>query len=219
MAYLFSGATHQILRADAVVGTWPITLHARVRLTASDSNDHFLFGVLDTANGRGFYLRTSFTGGTQKARMTARDASGVQSSTTSTSLTVGTWHSVVGTATSATQRDVYLDNAGAGANITSISPASLARTSIGALDTGGVLSANIDHEIADVAIWSVILGAGDRAALAAGVSPALVRPDVLELYAPLIRGGQDRFGGEFTINNATVADHPRVFMPAAASRR
>jgi hypothetical protein len=213
MAYHFNGATHQIIRSDAVVQTWPLTMHGRVRLPNSDSNEHFILALLESGTERGFYLRTAFTGGTQKARMASRDASTNSAATSTTSLTVGTWHSVVGSVTSATLREVWIDNAGSANSIVSVSPGTLAKTSIGANDAGGTLSANVDHELADIALWSAILGADDRAALAAGVSPALVRPDALELYVPLIRGGQDRRGGEFTINNATVADHPRVFMP------
>jgi hypothetical protein len=213
MAYYFNGATHQIVRSDAVVGTWPITFHARVRLPTSDALDHFLFGLLETTSGRGFYLRTASVTGTQRARFTARDASSVQSATTTTSLTVGTWHSIVGRVTSATVREVWLDGAGSGNSIPSVSPGTLAKTHIGALDTSGVLSANVDHEIADVALWSGSLSSSsDILALAAGVSPAMIRPDILELHVPLIRGAQDRMGSAFTITDATVVDHPRVLM-------
>jgi hypothetical protein len=215
MAYHFNGATHQIIRSDAPIATWPITIHARVRLPTSDSNEHYICGFHESANGNGHYLRTSFTGGTQKLRMTSRD-SGVNSAAQSTtSLTIGQWHSCVGEVTAAAARGSWIDNGGNGSNIVSISPGTLAKTSIGAFDAGGTLSSNVDHEVADVAMWSGLLSSDDRAALAAGVSPAFIRPDILEVYVPLIRGGQDKWGGAFTVNNATVVDHPRVFMPCA----
>ena len=41
MAYLFNGATHIISRGDAVLQTWPITLHGRIRMTnPGDGLDH-----------------------------------------------------------------------------------------------------------------------------------------------------------------------------------
>jgi hypothetical protein len=214
MAYFFNGATHQIARADAVVTTWPLTMHARVRIPSSDGLEHLLLGLFAATSDQGFYLRIAFTGGTFKARMASRDGSTNASATSTTSLTVGQWHSVVGEVTGATYRDVFIDNAGSANNIISVSPGTPAKTSIGAYNNNGTLSSNVGHEVADVALWSGLLSAGDRAALAAGVSPALIRPHLLELYVPLIRGGQDRMGGEFTISNATVADHPRVYMPS-----
>jgi hypothetical protein len=215
MAYYFNGATHQIIRSDAVVGTWPITMHGRIRLPSIDLNDHFILGLFESGGGRGFYLRTASAGGTQKARMGARDGSTNASATSSTSLTAGQWHSVVGDVISATNRSVWIDNGGVGSNIVSVSPSTLVKTSIGSNDSGGTLDGNVGHELADVALWSGTLSSEERTALAAGVSPALIRPDILELYVPLIRGGMDQRGGVFTVNNATVADHPRVFMPFA----
>jgi hypothetical protein len=49
--------------------------------------------------------------------------------------------------------------------------------------------------------------------LSQGASPALVRPDNLAFYAPLIRDLQDLRGGLAITNNngATVVDHPRIY--------
>ena len=60
-------------------------------------------------------------------------------------------------------------------------------------------------------MWNVALTDADAAALAAGLSPLLVRPDALLVYAPLVRGHQDRAGGvslSETASAPTVADHP-----------
>jgi hypothetical protein len=84
--------------------------------------------------------------------------------------------------------------------------------------TGGGLAANVGHEIADIAVWAGTLTADERAALNAGVSPALIRPDILAAYWPGLAAEPDWLGDPFTtITGATKADHPRVYM--AGKRR
>lgn len=215
MAYLFNGATHIINRADAVLQTWPITLHGRIRLTASnDGLDHTIIGLWETSLNNGFRLQIESNASTMKARCGSKAGGSSANATTTTSISDQNWHSVVGQITAANARSVWLDNGGNGTNTTSLTPGTLTKTSIGAFDSGGTLGGNVAHELADVAVWSGTLTSEERAALALGVSPALIRPDILELYLPLMRGGDDYMGAAFTVTNATVADHPRVYMPA-----
>jgi len=215
MAYLFNGATHIINRADAVLQTWPITLHGRIRLTASnDGLDHTIIGLWETSLNNGFRLQIESSASTMKARCGTKAGGTASNATTTTSISDQNWHSVVGEITAANARQVWLDNGGNGSSSTSLTPGTLTKTSIGAFDSGGTLGGNVAHELADVAVWSGTLTADERAALSSGVSPLLIRPDILEIYLPLMRGGDDYMGAAFTVTNATVADHPRVYMPA-----
>ena len=219
MAYLFNGATHIISRSDAVLQSWPITLHGRIRLTnPGDGLDHTIVGLWEAGSNNGFRLQVEFPGSLTKARCATKAGGSAASATSTTTITDTNWHSVVGEITAANARQVWLDNAGNGSNATSLTPGTLTKTTAGAYDNGGTLGGNVAHELADIAVWSVALTSDERASLAAGVSPLLIRPDKLEIYLPLMRGGNDYMGGAFTVTGATVADHPRVYMPSRAQQ-
>lgn len=215
MAFFFNGATHVLSRSGAVLQTWPLTIHGLIRLTANnDGLDHCILGFWEAGANNGFRLMVASQAGSMKVRV-ATKAGGVASSASSTTaISDLNWHSAVGEITAANARQCWLDNGGNGSSSTSLTPGTLTKTSIGAQDNGGTIDSNIGHELANVAVWSGTLTADERAALSSGVSPLLIRPDKLEIYLPLARGGNDYMGAAFTVTNATVADHPRVYMPA-----
>lgn len=72
---------------------------------------------------------------------------------------------------------------------------------------------SVNVEIAEAAIWSVVLTDAEIASLAKGFSPRRIRPQSLVFYAPLLRNLQDLRGGLALTNNntATIANHPRVY--------
>lgn len=219
MAFFFNGATHIINRADAVVQTWPLTIHGRIRLTASnDGLDHVILNLSEAGSNNGFRLQVESNAGTMKPRCSTKAGGSANSATATASITDQLWHSVVGEITAANARQVWLDNAGNGSDTVSRTPSTLTKTVVGSFDSGGTLGGNVAHELADVAVWSGTLTADERAALASGVSPALIRPDILEIYLPLMRGGTDYMGGAFTVTAASVVDHPRVYMPSRAQQ-
>lgn len=214
MAYLFNGATHVIRRADAVVQTWPLTMFARVRLPVVDTAEHVLVAIHEATVNNGVRMVVAFTGGSMKARIGSKAAGANANATTTTSISDTNWHTVTGEVIGSTGRQVWLDNGGTVFDGNARSPGVMTKTLIGATEDSGVLSGNVGHEIADAAIWSGTLSADDRAALNAGVSPALIRPDALEIYLPGLIGAHDQRGGAFTVIGATAVPHPRVYMPA-----
>ena len=215
MAYLFNGATHIINRADSVLQTWPITMHGRIRLTGgNDGLVHCIMGMWEAGADNGFRLQVERVASNMTARCGSKASGSASNANSTTNMNDTNWHSVIGEISAANARQVWLDNAGNATNTTSLTPGTLTKTSVGAHDNGGTLSGNIAHELADVALWSVALTTEEREALKNGLSPALIRPDKLEIYLPLMRSATDFMGGAFTVTAATVADHPRVYMPA-----
>lgn len=146
------------------------------------------------------------------------------------SISANTWHHVAatfqhgGTDTAGS----YLDGSGAtsSGSASRITPNVF---SIGVWDRGsGMLGSN--GYICEAAIWSDLLDAGDFSALAAGLSPLLVRPDILIHYWPIIGRSSpepDLVGtANLTVTNAARASthpklilpgRPKIFLPAAAA--
>lgn len=104
----------------------------------------------------------------------------------STFPSTGVWHSAIGTR-SVDTAELFLDGVSEGSDT---SPGTMGTIvsddyKIGALDSGGGVNAFMDGDIADVAVWSVVLTQDEINAYNKGVSPTLIRPDKLVSYIPL----------------------------------
>ena len=152
-------------------------------------------------------------GGTQAAlrfftKFNNSNQGGTETSTTASS---NVWHHACAVGASSTDRRIYLDNAGEGSHTTDLTPGSLNTTAICRhpfmLGFAGML--------AEWALWNVALGADDRAALAAGYSPLLVRRNALVRYRPMVRPGLvDVVGPAWSLTGTVAADvHPRIIYP------
>lgn len=64
--------------------------------------------------------------------------------------------------------------------------------------------------LADLAIWDVVLTAVEWAALGAGVSPLLIRPQSLKIWWPFIGDANGPIGGVASVTGTTVTAHPRI---------
>lgn len=219
MAFFFNGATHVLSRSGAALQTWPLTIHGLIRLTANnDGLDHCILGFWESGANNGFRLMVASQAGSMKVRVATKASGAASSASSTTAISDLNWHSAVGEITAANARQCWLDNAGNGSGTTSLTPGTLTKTTIGAQDSGGTIDSNIGHELANVAAWAGTLTADERAALAAGVSPLLIRPDILVLYLPGIRDAVDYMDAPFSVTGATVVDHPRVYMPSRAQQ-
>lgn len=70
--------------------------------------------------------------------------------------------------------------------------------------------------LAEVAVWGVALSAAEVASLAAGFSPAFVRPASMVGYWPLVRGGFDKGRNSLAgtaSGSPSVVAHPRIIYP------
>ena len=73
---------------------------------------------------------------------------------------------------------------------------------------------NFDGKEAEVAIWDRVISAGERAGLAAALSPAFY-PNGLRFHSEMIRLQRDRITGVVGVLDGTsVVAHPRMIYPA-----
>jgi hypothetical protein len=109
--------------------------------------------------------------------------------------------------------DLYVN----GTTVGSTTPSGLTTTGIISAYFGARFSTTIGAympgTIAEAAIWNIALAAADINSLSKGISPLLIHPQNLVMYAPLIRNLQDIKHGYPLINNnaATVATHPKIY--------
>lgn len=69
-------------------------------------------------------------------------------------------------------------------------------------------------QVAELAIWDVVLSVDEIASLSKGFRAPLIRPNNLVFYTPVVRGKQELIAGRTMTLGAgseTVTDHPRVF--------
>lgn len=216
MARAFASASTQyLINANAVLTDEPITMAAWAR--AAQTNAANIIMSINRASG-GQDRWSIFFNSTAKVNATAADAGGGSGSTIDStgSYSANTWHHVAGTFLNDTGRSVWLDGTETVGPGTSRTVASVDQTTIGVQFVSGATSAPLNGEVAEAAIWNVVLTAAEMASLAKGFCPLFIRPASLVAYWPLI-GRHDpeicpKGGFNMTlINTPTTARHCRVF--------
>lgn len=192
---------HCLIRNAAVPGTAVID---RPWGLVSDDNVSYFFAFSwdHTTAGRVTALVANEAGGTARvAQLT-------------TGLSADTWYAIGGT----------YDGTNIKAWLNGVAEATTACAAFGVVQDpkpsvlasrGGIADFD-DSMVAEFAVWSDDLSATDMAILARGVSPLLVRPDILVVYWPLIRSIYALKGAAPSSANTTVAVHPPVtyaFVP------
>jgi Concanavalin A-like lectin/glucanases superfamily len=149
-------------------------------------------------------------------------APGVSDAVTSTTISADTWFHMMATIDTS-MRKVYLNGGGTGTSTGSSSPSGIANLVLGAdrvfFGFGDPAYFNgWKKNLAEAAIWDIVLSDEEVAILASGISPLLVRPDHLVSYWPLI-GCQDpeidAFGAaSLSVNGSGMgaAAHSRIFQ-------
>jgi hypothetical protein len=131
-----------------------------------------------------------------------------------------TWHHACAVFSSNSSRTIYLDGGNSATNTTTVgvNTGSFVATTIGGFSNSGSIGQPYDGLIAEVAVWNGNLTADDAATLAKGISPLLVRPDILVAYWPLYGNASPevelRNRYEMTVNGTTKDVQPRIFLPA-----
>ncbi|MCB1934084.1 MAG: hypothetical protein KDI45_16665 [Candidatus Accumulibacter sp.] len=135
------------------------------------------------------------------------DAGGGQVITRSTAGTSsGVYHHACAVIASATSRTIYLDGGNSATSATSVNP------TVDAFNVARFPGEFFAGDIAEAALWAAALTAEEVAALANGVSPQRIRPQIIQFYAPLIRETIELRGVAITSSGTTSTDHPMVYL-------
>lgn len=219
MAREFTGAgTVHGLSTSSAVSAAPLTMACRFN-TDSTSATQCMFSLITAASGHCASVQLSAVSATQRAFGSVRDSGGFSHAVTSNSVTAGQWHNAVFRYVSSTSRLVCLDGdiVNQGGNGFSRSPDAYDAVEIGWF--GPSSTSRFDGRLAECCLWSDVLDDEDVLAFNEGLSPLLIRPELLAGYWPLI----GRFSPEIDLvgdaplvltGSPAQASHTRVIMPA-----
>lgn len=171
MSIVFNGSSQYISTNSGVITAYPGTVFIWGKPTAL-AVAYYVFDISNNTSATLNAHRLRFAGDSSNTiRLTVGDGSTNAAGSTLTSYSAGVWSRATEVLTSATSRDPYLNNGGSSNNSNNITPTGLSKTYIGVLNLNLALSGFFSGELAYAAIWSVALGAVDRARLEAGESP------------------------------------------------
>lgn len=201
--------------------------------SAGSTGDDMLFVAINGGTaGVGFNIRRHASNGTDilsiGGRSVSTDTFRFQDGVTD--INTGAWYSLGGVLQiGADNIRVYVNGvqdvsgiSGTWANATYTNGTPTTVDGIGAAFSGSTpisTARQADGRIAEVAIWNADIGTDGFAALAARISAALVRPDALVFYMPLLgfdSPERDHWGGKSGTITGTVAaaDHHNIIYPA-----
>jgi hypothetical protein len=223
MSRTFVAASSQKLEVASVpVSAVPLTLACWFKPSnVAGVSSKALLSIDDSgAAANAFMLWSNGTDGTCNASSIGTSG-GNHGSATATGTSNGVWAHHAGVFTSTSNRLAYLNGVAGTADTATVTPSGLTKTTVGTLWSTLLYA---EGDIAEAAVWNVDLAAPEIAALAAGLSPLLIRPSALVAYWPIIGNTSpeiDLIGRrELTVVNAAVAaPHPRVYLPAWQSNR
>ena len=217
MARLFDDGSSQYLKNNSAVFTgYPVSFS--IWMYADDISVSSWTIVLCAENEASSLelAGLQFRGADAGDKVTIQEDGNERASTT-TGVSANTWHHVAGYVAGGSGSAVWLDG-GSKATGSSNGWAGAHDTFIGALGISGSVSSHFSGRLAEAALWFAQLTDAEVAALAAGYSPLMVRPQSLGAYWPLIGNLSpeiDIVGGyDMTLQNApTKAAHPPIIYP------
>lgn len=194
MARVFNGSSGLYQRSYSDISDYPFSLFCwfNADVTATDT----LIGVLNQSSDTAYVQLGVTSGGA--CRLNIRN--GANPTIDLGSYTPGTWHSVGGTCTSSTSRELWVDGSSVGTNTTSVTCPTINSFSIGFLDRASPTN-YFDGNMFWSAIWNEALTDTEHAALGAGINPLQIRPHALVAFVPL--GGLDGNTNNDYVSGAT----------------
>lgn len=213
-----SGSNHSILRyAGHISGvSWkPLTISAWFRAASAAESRTIVF-IGDSSSSAYINLQAASDG---KVKIWVNNGSATGSAATLASWSTNTWHHVAAYYQGAAgSLWVSLDNQSPGTGTRSGAEPTWSgpRTSIGAHDKT-TSSEPMDGSIAHVGLWNAQLESGDLVALSRGVSPALVRPNKLRAYWPLMDRGSGASSRSWAMGGTVLSDSGAVAVTEATT--
>lgn len=222
MARAFVRASSQYLQhGAAAVSAYPLTLVAWFNsddVTADQAILSVAHHEVTSPQGRWAILQVRGTTAGDPVSAATFDGTTFAQALTTSGYSADTWHHGCAVFASETSRTAYIDGGNSASETTSVPFPSVTRTVIGRRLQDPEADFYFSGKIAEAAIWSVALDAGEIAALAKGFCPLLIRPTSLVAYwdipgnsSPELDRWKSRF--DMTVTGATKADHIRIYYP------
>lgn len=213
MAYLFNGTTQYLNISDSILfNSIPLTMACWFKTSSNTVNQGILNITDATTGGEGYRLNAQGAVAGDPIRFLSV-GSATNAVDTTTGFVANTWTHACGVVSSATSRTVYI-NGGSSAT-TTVDSTSTGRNILyaGVIRASSAFSNYLSGDLAEIGVWNIDLSIADIASLAKGMSPSLIRPEYLILYAPLVRDLIE-INSALTITNnntATVSNHTRIY--------
>jgi hypothetical protein len=215
----FNGSTQFLDTGSAIVSAADFTISLWANRDALISTtEERMIAISDASSTDEYGFYTLEVAGTDYIIFKAYDGSG-HSGAYTVSPPVGEWHHYVAIE-DGDSRNVYYDGAAGTANNDTVTLTGLDETTIGCAQLSGGTNYHFNGQIAEVAIWNVILSASEITMLSLGVSPLFVRPQSLVSYWPIIGRTSpeiDLVGGDGMVLNASPATAVHLAMAYPAS--
>jgi hypothetical protein len=209
MAYNFTAASSQYLSTvSAPASGTPMTIACWVRPTSVAAAQASVAVGVSSGTSRNQIGIAS--GGGPQINSTGTSS---QTSTSGTGISANTWSHLCGTFSSTVLRELWQNATKTATGTANCGTQSTANAIVIGARWNTTLGLYASADLAECAVWNVVLADAEIASLADGMTCDKVRPQSLVFYAPLIRELQDLRGGLAITNNntATVAVHPRVY--------
>ena len=227
MARAFTAASsHKLVKTLAVRTATPITMACWFKVNGVAAAYMLMTEGSSTDNNPNHLLRVRGDVAGDPLEVSSRnDAASATGTCQTGTVTAGTWFHAAGVWSATNSRVAYLNGSAGTTDTTSVTPVTVDRTSIGALERLSP-TGYLDGVVAEAAIWSVALTTDEIVALAAGANPRRIRAHGLGAYWPLwgvaspeVDLGQQGNTYHMTVTGAVQADHAPVSPYLVAKRQ
>lgn len=200
--------------------TGTVAIRVRPNWNHNDGVDHKIwwFVAANSADPTRLQFQKFSDGNCYIGWYTSGDDDRIAYAATSTDFTSGIWQSHVLTWSDSANTEEYWTGGVSRATRTSalVTYTVSSEQNVGNANSFATQN-NSNAAFADLAIWDVILTAGEIAAYDRGVDARTIRPGSLTNYLPLLGNYTNESdlltGQDWAVTSAAKADHPRVFRP------
>ena len=218
MSRAFIRTSSEILTVeDPILTTLPICISCHFKTTYGLTDQELVSIGDSTTNDEAFALKFESTGDLVYA--SARHSGSTFSGKSDTSFSIlNVWEHAGASFETSTSRYAIHQGVKGLEETNAAAVTGLDQAGIGARYRLSAGSNFFDGSLVDVAMWSAILTDAEWLALAAGVSPLLIRPEALVMYTPMIGAeNTELIGGRIwaVTGTPTVDTNPRLIRPSA----